>query len=474
MPLTIAFWSYNKRLNSTKAPAVDSFKSKFLCTLKDDTNILHPVIKIQNRSDEEWNPHDLNYAYMQAFNRFYHVDNWSYNRGLWECSLSVDVLASWKDSIRANKFYILRSERNSNDLIMDTAYPTMASAETAVRSAENAPWTSNLESGTYIVGILNNDNATLGAVSYYSMTNANMRSLCNRLFNSPNWLNISTEEISNELVKSLFNPFQYISSVMFFPFGSGKFTIDSTTTTLPVGWWSFENFVTSKVTSLIYEETFRIEVPKHPDFQKFGSFVRQEPYSFYSLYFPGFGDIPLDGSVMGHETTLDFTVRVDGVTGKAMLYSKNASGDVCEHHVGQIGIPIQIAQASVDVLGTAVNAVSAVGGAVSSLFQLDVGGAISNTVSGIANTVKSAMPQLKTSGANGSIVEIGIKPQIRAKFYRVVEPMHEVFGRPCCIYSDLLNLTGFVQVTKPCVDFPGYASEKETANIYLSEGLYIE
>lgn len=64
---------------------------------------------------------DFNYVYIEAFNRYYYVtDITLINYGLYEISLSVDVLMSYKNALYNCKGFIDRNEFTFNDKIVDT------------------------------------------------------------------------------------------------------------------------------------------------------------------------------------------------------------------------------------------------------------------------------------------------------------------------------------------------------------------
>lgn len=64
---------------------------------------------------------DFNYVYIPSFNRYYYVtDITLINYGLYEISLSVDVLMSYKDALYNCKGFIDRNEFTNNPNIVDT------------------------------------------------------------------------------------------------------------------------------------------------------------------------------------------------------------------------------------------------------------------------------------------------------------------------------------------------------------------
>lgn len=70
--------------------------SIFSGSLKDETSVTNPVVMMEFE-----NPTGFNYAYIPEFGRYYFIDDMvSVRTGLWKISMKVDVLESFKNSIR--------------------------------------------------------------------------------------------------------------------------------------------------------------------------------------------------------------------------------------------------------------------------------------------------------------------------------------------------------------------------------------
>lgn len=68
----------------------------FSGSLKDETSVTNPVVMMEME-----NPTGFNYAYIPEFGRYYFIDDMvSVRTGLWKVSMKVDVLESFKNSIR--------------------------------------------------------------------------------------------------------------------------------------------------------------------------------------------------------------------------------------------------------------------------------------------------------------------------------------------------------------------------------------
>lgn len=85
-------------------------------TLREETSLTDLVITIQQNKVPTFN-----YAFIKSFNRYYYVtDIASVRNNLWEISLSVDVLMTYKEALLNCTGFIDRNESEFNDNIIDT------------------------------------------------------------------------------------------------------------------------------------------------------------------------------------------------------------------------------------------------------------------------------------------------------------------------------------------------------------------
>lgn len=74
--------------------------------LREESSIVNPSILIQID-----NPSKYNYAYIPEFNRYYFItDMTSVRTNIWELSMHVDVLMSFKDSIKSTSIILSDTE----------------------------------------------------------------------------------------------------------------------------------------------------------------------------------------------------------------------------------------------------------------------------------------------------------------------------------------------------------------------------
>lgn len=83
MSFKVYLHTFAKRDNSTKVPTVTG--TEFSCVLKSGSGIMHPVLSFDLGIAGD--PSQYNYAYIPAFERYYFIEEWYFNRAL--CSVKV-------------------------------------------------------------------------------------------------------------------------------------------------------------------------------------------------------------------------------------------------------------------------------------------------------------------------------------------------------------------------------------------------
>lgn len=501
MAITINFYLFKKRINSTMRPsdAVPAVTpaATYKCILKAGCDIMSPVISLDYGIAN--NPTGLNYAYIPDFNRYYFVKTWQWEDRLWNIYLEEDTLASFKTNIMASTGYVLRSGSQYDLTITDEMYPTKPQALVRNTQPDTNPWTSSMSSGRFVVGIINNQPGAMGAVSYYVMTNSEFKSLCALLMNNTQWLNVPTDfyngGLDENLLKTLFNPIQYIASVKWFPFVPPTLTDIAD---LSYGWWHFNGFGAHPLnTGTAYYTSFRFTLPDHPQSSR-GDYLNCAPFTRHLLCAGPFGDVALDANEF-HAGSLICDMAVDCITGAAQLWltSSTTLGTYYKTISADMGVDIQIAQMGVDrltqaetiatgamdtyaaAMGTAssatniTNLVNPVGGALGVAAQ--GAQAVSTGIHAIANGIRSSLPQMQSSGINGSIAAYYRPPILKTEYYELVPEDLQEKGRPLAQQKALNTLSGFVMLE--CGDLGGTGgtiNEQAAVKAYLESGCFLE
>ena len=96
-----------------------TIKDVLVGILRQNVSILNPVITIEWDAKTKGVP-NFNYVYIPLFNRYYFVSGLNHvNNKLFDISLSVDVLMTYKDVIYQQTGHIARNENDYNSYIMD-------------------------------------------------------------------------------------------------------------------------------------------------------------------------------------------------------------------------------------------------------------------------------------------------------------------------------------------------------------------
>lgn len=473
--MQVLFYSFSKKDNSTSRPSRDG--TAFDCVLKSESSIVNPVIQLNIGTLE--NPSAFNYCYIAVYKRYYYVSEWTWTAGrLWQASLSVDVLASWKDEIGSQNLYILRSAALYDGNIIDSMYPT-SGACTFVQNSTVNPFNPRTDSnailpkyGSFIIGVTADD-AQFGSVNYYVMNIDNLKVLCAYLLSSivTDGNGFSADDATLALQKSLVDPMQYIKSCTWIPILYSSFT--------DAGYIEYMNpkVYTYTITDCYYYKLglgdnamyrsngITLAIPKHPQTAERGNFVNMSPFTVMSVYVPGFGHIQLDTTITANADTLQGYILLDYITGKGTL-RLHCGDHYFSYCTSQIGVPIQLSQVTQDILGTGQSIVSGIQNA----FNMNFSGAVDSIVS----ATKSAMPQSTTIGSNGGYSDLHGKPTIYAQFFQIVADDNDHHGRPLCINAYPRDYYGYQLILDGDLKLPATQSEISAVRSFLEGGYFYE
>lgn len=479
MAVSVTLYSFSKNPDSTARP---SGGRDFDCTIISPSSVVSPEIRLNLR---DTNPSSYNYAEIPDFNRFYWITDWTYDAGIWTASLMVDVLATYRDQIGDSEQYVVRSAAEGDGFIMDTLYPTTDQYTISTTPISGQPFFKDLVNGEYILGVVGAGQSGLqmGAVTYYAMSPPAFAAFADNLFNDDEWIKLTKTdevavpdgnggviktdvEVNLSTLKTEFNPAQYIVSCMWLPFVP---TEGSAGSEIKLGWWSIPAGVVS--VSGWYEKTFTVTVPAHPQLAR-GYYLHMPPYSRYTLVFPPFGTIPLDGSYFVQAATLNLNIRVDLISGQGSLTITTPAGAVIGRYSAQIGVPISVGQLLSRETAAGLSAAAGIAGGVASAAMGDFAGAIKSAGSAIAEAFTWQLPQMTIKGGSGSRSEYGYTPVLISQFARVVDDSPKLLGKPLCKVKTLSSIPGYIMVTKPEIDLKATSAEIEKVKEAMRGGFF--
>lgn len=477
--MRIIFYTFSKKPNSTARPS--GAGTEFDCQIKAPSSIISPIIQLSKAS----NPTNFNYAYIPDWNRYYFISDITYGIGLWILSLRVDVLASFKDDILATSQYILRNANSYNTNIMDTLYPTKASAtgNTAIAYAPNS--VTNVDSagvienyfnvdftdGYFVIGVLGDNNS---GITYYQLTYNGFKQLMGSLLN---YIPSDFQDVSDGIAKAMLDPLQYITTCYWTP---TPFQVTYLPTPMTINIASYSIQISgSQNATIIFDRKAHlrttITIPKHPQSNEYG-YLQLEPYSRYNLLFEPFGNIPLDTLKLYGGTTLrlDWIVDISTMDSELFVYN-NETNALIYNGVANIGVSVRLSQLVNDIIGGATSLGGGLIGAVAGVALGDYVGAITSGLSGISSAVNSMLPQLSTRGSEGSFLAYSLgAPQLHAFYNLQVDTDPERYGRPLCEIETLNTLSGYTLCSNASLSLSCSDNELTEIESLLNGGFYIE
>lgn len=465
MSITVNFYTFAKKVNSTKQPTGTALLSAD-CIIKRGSSIISPTIELD--IGLATSPAAYNYAYISDWNRYYFVSDWVFNERLWTARLTVDPLASFKASIGSYSGYILRSASAYNGKVVDMYYPALSDISIEANTSAQAPsWSEGFGGGSYVIGIMGKNNGQNGgAITYYRADPASMTYLCNYLMDTANLGTIT--DIESDLLKCIFNPLQYIVSCQWFPFS--PVVVNGN---VYVGWWDLTGSGLHPLSSSMkFELSMTYTVPKHPKAATRGSYLNQAPFSKYHLYAGPWGVIPIDSSYLIDLTTLNSHIAVDLVTGSGKLTIEGSSGRIFEEHFAQIGVPVTVGQnllnqgAVSGVVGGAMNTIA-------SMASGNLSGMLGEGLATIGSAASLSQSVPSTVGSNGSCTFKNTW-QLVGRFFDIADEDLASRGRPLCAARTISNLSGYILCSDADPDVA--CTDEELARIvsYMNGGFYYE
>lgn len=490
--MNVTFYNFSKKNNSTKQPTGGTTLS---CEIKEACSVLAPVLIVSNSAMLlSWN-----YCRIGQWGRYYFINNTVWVNGRWEVSCTVDALASWKTQIGNHTEYVLREDSSLNNglynpMISDAVYPTTTAFTIDQRAMTTAypfgaAYVHGIAAGTYILGIINNNSANaVGAVTYYALTAAQLGVLKNILLSNYNMETMGiidsqgttlVTDMSTEILKTMYNPFQYIVSCMWFPFAATDIDEKQAVTKIQLGWWEY-NIPGYKVEAQIVSFGQNGTLVPHPLAATRGAYLNYAPFT--RRYLIGIcGCIPLDISLFGLNDRIHVTYDIDLITGSCRfaIGCYNSTDDPATiiqiaRREFLIGVPIQLAQVGTDYLGIATTAIDTAANVAGGIMSFNFAGAASAAAHGIYDTVKTSMPQMETGGSNGSFLCMDDGLEIVSQFFTPVDEDMAHKGRPLCANVQLNRLNGFILCAEGETDIPCTAEEKQLIAGFLTGGFFME
>lgn len=456
MAVTVNFKTASKRVNSTGVVGGDV--TAVSCNINEPCSIENPQIILRNGgSAPSWN-----YCEISEFGRSYWVEDWEYRNNTWIAHCVVDVLATYRDTIQASNLFFIRSSTSFDGDVMDTLYPTLSTPvkkRTVVNDGLFPVAEYGLNQGYFVCGIVGED----GLTNFYAFIPTNFADFCSKIFSTLDWANISGQQITDSLLKCLFNPFQYLTSVMWFPcenVGAGSTQVSE----VKFGFWSCDVTALKLGNKPFYSRSFDMPISQHPQVSR-GTFLNASPFRRIQLTIDPWGTFDIDGGKVASAESVTVSETIDCMSGVGVM-SVSAGGVTLYSGYAQIGVNIQVSDLRANIIESGSNLLSSIGNLFSGNFL--------GSASGVANAVESAIPDVHTRGVNGTLLSIARIPFVIETFYKITDEDRADNGRPYMKNGTMQELgAGYYVVENGSINVQGATrNEKEQIKQFLEGGVF--
>lgn len=488
--MIVQLWGFTKTFESTKIPESPTYGHVDVeGNWKFGTSLLHPSIEF--RANLLQTPYQFMYCRIASLFRYYFINNWTYIDGMWTADCSVDVMASFRESILDSTQYVTRAYYGNGGGLTDSLYPLSANVTDSFSVSPTNPFAYNYDDGMYVMGVIaQGEDAVAGCVKFYAMGPTFYKALSSTVFNvEPYYQGINVDEISEDLFKSIIDPGKYIQSVRWYPFKS--FPNDAITpTNFHIGLWSWpitsgSEFNTSiRLLKTSYSQHVSyITLANHPQTDRFGKNANLPPFTVRKLHYPPFGDFLLDHPLLSDPLKIALVTDVDMTTGMAKLtirYTKDfnftADSPVMNTAQTSFAVDIPIRSSTYDLSGKGwdnAKTIGAVGLAqntndIIAYNTSELAARLLNNPDlidqnaynnmrganfwGTVNIAMSSAVQTVVRGEVSSILAFRDNPYLETLFYAAAEENALSLGRPVCKNLRIADMNnGFIACQNPVV-----------------------
>lgn len=460
--MEITLYTTNKKTNSTKVPWGGVTLNSV--TLKNGCDILKPVFLLS--SDDNYFQNAITEIGFQ--NKYYFViDIKSVRNNLWEISCEIDVLATYKAEIIANKC-LVEFDETANTTIVDSRLPIKS---TVTRTGNIVSMRDIMrEGGTYLLGVTGK-----GSVDTFAFTDiATINSILDSVNDWADGLYASLDPsdipgivdsivVTGKQMVTQGNAINNIRSCIWIPW-----SITNGVAVKNVSLGNYETGYTGySITKRTADHVYSVKIP-----WQFNDWRNKSPYTSIYLYIPFVGYIHYSSDELIGIESLTIQFSIDRVTGSISAVVK--SGEyIIGTYGGNSGIVIPIGSSNINASQT----VGSIVGAGTALVMGNwLGGA---SLVGSALT-SMATPLSTTIGSFGNGSGATQPEAIACYVYTHDIPdtpnsYAPIIGTPTYRVKELSSLSGFVKTGNASISINGATfTEINMVNRLLNGGVYIE
>lgn len=463
--MTLTYWSgYSKRKNSTKQPTSGT---DVTIKLKDNCSVVNPAFQTSTV------PITANYFYIADFGRYYFLSNLvQIAKDIWEFTLEVDVLASYKSAIGSCSAQIGFSSTGYDTMKVDSRLPVKVTK--TITSANGTGVGLFDAQGCYVLAVSNVE-SNMSMVCYYAVDQANMQTLMQELLT-----NTSLKAAVHEYCTDVWDA---IISCTWVPFER---------TMMPGSISDMQIVVANEITSAVGRKLNNPSVRTASDNitipWTYSDFRRTSPFSSINAWIPGYGFIELNAADLASLTALRFEFTADCSTGDIVCRVANNDGSEYYQSISyNMGVQIPLSNFTMDAQGVIQNTTGFLSNATNTALSAGalniagvVSGAFSMLSSGASTVLAANKREVSVKGTQGGRAVIAMGTDVTLFVFSIdtEDPDSAAYiarwGRPVGLTHAISNHSGYIECIGAYCDMTGTAIEKERVNTYLNTGFYYE
>ena len=454
------FYNFDKRKNSTARPAATS-GTDITVELKEGADLDAPVFHMQTDV--------LGYTYMKWNDHYYFITGRRYlYNNYYEISCEIDVLGSYRGSIKASTQYILRTsvESLADYSLIDNSYPTEAEPD----YWHDAKTIGINDTGCYVLSVKTED-----GVKYFIITVAQLESILNQIMAQKQedlWSTIS--DLVSTLGPSFLNASDYIIGCRWMPFPVPS----GTAYPITLGYWSTGISAPEASTQFDFVSGTDISLTVHPESDAKKAFTNCSQYHACTVFVPGCGETVIDFAKV-QDSTIKVDITVD-LAGCVTAIIKNTAGEVLGRTYGMLGceVPVTASNIGAGGFGSIAAGAGMVVASIATAGAAGFGAALGEAAAGameIGTGVAASIPDVNTSGGAGSYLVPDDAKLLRVQewVYPVTDQAASIQGYPSMKVSTL-STNGYYQIKNPQVAFGDDTFIKDTIRAFMQSGFYVE
>lgn len=468
MALTAEFFSFSKRRNSTKIPAMAG--TSFSVALKEPTSYQAPVFTLYADT--------FSFNYCKFNNQYYFVtDITSIRNDIWQISCSKDVLASYRNEILGSSAFVLY-DTAANTEIADTRLAMNASVSISQNSTDMEEIQGN---GKYLLCCVGEDSTDTWVLSASpnAITNAIKTEIFNNVLdNEPQ----AQADIMTQISDTVTWAKRFLTQLL----ASGKapdciracywipWDISGDSQTMDIYLGDFNTGVEgSKIERNNSVYSYSVQIP-----WQFNDWRRLPPYTRVYMYLPFIGYIEIPSASLIGYTTIQVEYSVARRTG-AVSVIIFTSGEILGKYNGDSATTIALGSSNISPMQTATGVLKLAGGAAT---VIGSGGAAAGVAGlmGITGGIQNLMEgQPSCVGGFSGGADAGHTRSIKC-----ITVCHDTnvtpasvaatIGTPTFAPKTLGSLTGFVQTESFSLQAEAPEPDLLAVNSFLNGGCFIE